>query len=717
MTTPGTPAAASIVSAKISIDISKPSGVTLAPDYANFGEFEIQIRQLMTALGMDAIIFDNAPEDTKSRQDIAAAKIALNNHLPSSIDTSVTLNEMWKFVQAAVPSARDRRIAAIRDIMAMQVFTYSSIAEYKQALDAKLRIIAATSEKLTATEAYTLSTQIVRTLHDYLSDQRSIYENKVAQRVFEDSTDAVKTVTKLLADLMITDMAIKSKINFQNPVSKSGPVANAGVAPKASSSAFSATTATSKPGKGRNKKNKGESKHQGRDRRGDHLGRREDSSHRISKTTGDKSTVPCLPCHYCGHIGHKLSECRNKAKNDERKAVNLQKLREEVAMPAQVEKVARPEPTFTFINTTGSATKQGGHEHYSVYPAREVNDGEHQHQDDHDRRILLDTGATITIFNTEAPFDALNPSNHKVQGVAGEPIAATGEGAAAIMISGHLIEIQRALYVPEAKLNLLAAKDLKPLRYAITHDGILVGQPGSQTLISWVNGNMFYLEFYSPVRVSVAVLPSTHPWCLWHRRLGHPSPSTMEAMRRAGYPVPASPPDLASNPLKYCETCPLAKLVKASLRQPTVIDPQYTAGSRWNIDTLGPFTPLDINGNRYVLVIADHATRRYSVHLMPSRDVTFRQIAAQYEWQISHQPGMTLREIRLDNAKEFMSTVFRTWAESRGINLTYPPTHSPAHNPVAERAVSAVTTVMRSLLFQSNLPAAYWGYAVLQGVP
>lgn len=718
-------AATSIVSAKISLDLTKQLFAKLAPDYANFGEWEIQMRDLMLTLGMDAIMFDGAPDNTKTPGELAAAKFFVNGHLSMPITSRMSLHEMWLAIQAAAPSARDRRIASIREIMGMQVHAFPTISDYKLALDAKLSIITASGELLTATEAHQLSSQIVASLPDYLTGQKSYYENRVSLRVLEDANDPIKTITALLKELITVDQSVKQKNVIRASGGKPGPVSASGIGAKASSSAFPVTTTPDSPRKFGPKKGKVGPKH---DRRGDPLARRDDMSSRISKPTSskrpDSGDIPDknkVVCYYCGRFGHKEAECRTKLHNEERKAVNLKKLQPEAAMPAQV--APQVEPTFTFVHNTSAGGKRDkgdkGHEHYVVFPAQVIGGGDHQPKDGSDvgrRLILLDTGATISIFTTPGPFDVIKPSNHLVQGVAGKPITATGEGSAAIVISGHLIEIEKALYVPDAKFNLLAAKDIEPLHYSIVAEGLVIKQQGSQVMIPWNHGNKFMLEFYSPSRVSVAVQPSTHPWRLWHQRFGHPAPSTMDAMRRAGYPVPESPPDLASHPLKYCETCPLAKLVKVSLRQPTVIDPQYTAGSRWNIDTLGPITPPDINGNVYVLVIVDHATRRYSVHLMPSRDLTFRQIAAQYEWQLAHQPGMTLREIRQDNAQEFKSTVFTTWAETRGITLTYTPTHSPAHNSVAERAVGVITTMMRSLLFQSNLPAAYWGYAVLQGV-
>ncbi|MFZ4818479.1 MAG: DDE-type integrase/transposase/recombinase, partial [Limisphaerales bacterium] len=750
MAEPQGPATAhSTVNVKYNFDLAKimlDKLNKLKPDYSNFGEWSLDIRQYMEMLGLDAIVFNGADPSTVSKYDIIAAKFVLNNLLPSKIDASKSLHEMWTTILKSVPSDRDRRVAAHREMMQMPVYTFSSIAEYKQSVEEKFRLLAATTDPLTATEAYQLSMHIVATLPEYLVEQRTIYEYQVVQRFFDDASDPTVSVNKLLDELIKADKAVKAQLAVQTPNSKSGPVATSGIAPKASSSAFPATSASNKRGNWRSKKFKGKGKKQG-DRRGDPLGRHDDSSGRVSKPNGNKQgKFNMITCYYCGRKGHKEAECRNKAQNEERKAINLKQLHDsdESAMTVQVQptQVAMPvqpapptqveppvQPKFTFIDTTfpkgkGKPKAKASHEddvmYFSAFPAHVAgNNGPQPHHQaaQGPRRILVDTGATITIFNTPEPFDEIRPSKHKIQGLAGVPITATGEGSAAIVVSGHLIEIPKALYVPQAQLNLLAPKTVGDLRFTITPDAFVIHQAGLPTVsIPWVDVNTFALEFYLLERVSVAVTPSTHPWCLWHRRFGHPSPSKMEEMRRAGYPVPATPPDLADSPLKYCETCPLAKLTRTSLRQSTEIDPQYTAGSRWNVDTMGPITPPDINGNRYGLIIVDHATRRISGHLMPTRDLTFRQIAAQFEWQLAQQPGMTLKEIRLDNAAEFRSHAFNTWAESRGIVLTYSPAHSPAHNGTAESAVKAVSTIMRSLLFQSNLPAAYWGYAALQGI-
>ena len=166
-------AATSIVSAKISLDLTKQLFAKLAPDYANFGEWEIQMRDLMLTLGMDAIMFDGAPDNTKTPGELAAAKFFVNGHLSMPITSRMSLHEMWLAIQAAAPSARDRRIASIREIMGMQVHAFPTISDYKLALDAKLSIITASGELLTATEAHQLSSQIVASLPDYLTGQKS----------------------------------------------------------------------------------------------------------------------------------------------------------------------------------------------------------------------------------------------------------------------------------------------------------------------------------------------------------------------------------------------------------------------------------------------------------------------------------------------------------------------------------------------------------------
>lgn len=125
----------SIVSARVTIDLTKQLFTKLSPDYSNFDEWVVRMRQLMMTVNLEAIMFEGAPEHARAPGDIAAAKFAVSNHVGWDINLRLSLHQIWQAIQAGAPSARDQRINAIRTIQAMRVHTYDSIAHFRTALE------------------------------------------------------------------------------------------------------------------------------------------------------------------------------------------------------------------------------------------------------------------------------------------------------------------------------------------------------------------------------------------------------------------------------------------------------------------------------------------------------------------------------------------------------------------------------------------------------
>ena len=74
---------------------------------------------------------------------------------------------------------------------------------------------------------------------------------------------------------------------------------------------------------------------------------------------------------------------------------------------------------------------------------------------------------------------------------------------------------------------------------------------------------------------------------------------------------------------------------------------------------------------------------------------------------------MSIRILRSDNAREYLSQHFQTFMSSNGIlyQTSYP--HTPQQNGVAERKNRHLVEITRTLLLHGNVPLRFWGDAVL----
>jgi len=81
--------------------------------------------------------------------------------------------------------------------------------------------------------------------------------------------------------------------------------------------------------------------------------------------------------------------------------------------------------------------------------------------------------------------------------------------------------------------------------------------------------------------------------------------------------------------------------------------------------------------------------------------------------EVENQMDKSLKTLRTDRGREYLSDQFRSLCEEKGIvrHLTIPGT--PQQNGVAERRNRTLLEMVRSMLAQANLPISFWGDALL----
>ena len=218
---------------------------------------------------------------------------------------------------------------------------------------------------------------------------------------------------------------------------------------------------------------------------------------------------------------------------------------------------------------------------------------------------------------------------------------------------------------------------------------------------------------------------------VWHHRLGHVNPSTVEQMHKYAIGVPK----LRSNSLYKCATCLACKMKKAS-HSPTKSIPKslpipteqlhpgqhlhmdfgFVRGSDWSSTNGEGKLITSIDGFRSYLIIVDRATRYKWIFLTTTKAPPLKEVASiltKFKPTLVHLHCT----VRSDQGGELgKSTRFRKLVEENG--WTFEPTgsQSSAQNGLAEKPNQDLKNSCQCLLHAAGLGSQYWSYALNHAV-
>ena len=190
---------------------------------------------------------------------------------------------------------------------------------------------------------------------------------------------------------------------------------------------------------------------------------------------------------------------------------------------------------------------------------------------------------------------------------------------------------------------------------------------------------------------------------IWHRRLGHMNPRSIELLHRK-----------EGNGVEYtgtvsdCDICALSRSrqhahPKKSTRTTTrPIRLIYT-------DLTGPFTPPAKGGYRYVSKFPDDYSRMKEVYLLRNKSEAAESLH-QYNMTVAVPVGLHIEVVRCDKGGEYNGKEFKTLCVNAGINVEYTATNTPQQNGVSERnGLTLVAQITRCLMKDGNFPPSLWG--------
>lgn len=202
---------------------------------------------------------------------------------------------------------------------------------------------------------------------------------------------------------------------------------------------------------------------------------------------------------------------------------------------------------------------------------------------------------------------------------------------------------------------------------------------------------------------------------LWHRRMGHPSRKALSRLVKeqmaTGVKIPIAQLNHALQ--CRCETCILGKMTHLSF--PLSTSKTNRPLELIHVDLCGPLVETN-RGEKYFMAIMDDFSKYAMVYVMSEKSEA-KGILTDTLKEWSTQCEVSVKVLRSDGGKEFVSNLVTEYCKSLGIQQQVTPRYTPESNGKIERLNRTIKEKVRCMLLDSHLPVEWWGlcieYAVL----
>ncbi|RVW19501.1 Retrovirus-related Pol polyprotein from transposon TNT 1-94 [Vitis vinifera] len=128
-------------------------------------------------------------------------------------------------------------------------------------------------------------------------------------------------------------------------------------------------------------------------------------------------------------------------------------------------------------------------------------------------------------------------------------------------------------------------------------------------------------------------------------------------------------------------------------------------------DVWGPCPVTSQTGFRYFVTFVDDFSRMTWIYFMKNRSEVFSHFCA-FSAEIKTQYDVSVKILRSDNGKEYVSNSFQNYMSHNGILHQTSCVDTPSQNGVAERKNRHLLETARALMFQMKVPKQFWADAV-----
>ena len=328
-----------------------------------------------------------------------------------------------------------------------------------------------------------------------------------------------------------------------------------------------------------------------------------------------------------------------------------------------------------------------------------------------------DSGSCVHVVNDRRYLNpnSVVPSKHCFGSANGTMLEATQKGKISLIGEDGCKCVLTAYLIPKATGCLISGMLLDTEGFEqITYKGVLTCTKENKTLKfikSHKNGPFYFngsikchLKINGETVAQVQRMPQTKQQ--WHSILGHPTPEMLDNMSAI---VPGIYLNAEDGSDQSCETCAAAFLTRASVRTKRIHAFGFRKGEALSADLL--LYPTGALGYTCACVIVDPATNFVITTLLKHKDVFVSVKNAVTLCDSLH--GVPTRFLRVDLGGEFTASKLTTWAEARGISITYAPSGDHRGNAVAEIHIRILKDMVRALLIHAGMGEKFWPYALL----
>ena len=240
----------------------------------------------------------------------------------------------------------------------------------------------------------------------------------------------------------------------------------------------------------------------------------------------------------------------------------------------------------------------------------------------------------------------------------------------------------------------------------ITRKECVIKRNGVPVATGKKKGSLLYLNVEIKDECHVAAVDTE----LWHRRLGHASYGTVNAMVKDGR--------LTGVKMKTdtaCEVCAAAKQVRKTFKVNDE-DSEMRESARSDAvvcsDVVGPITPASRSGFKYIVTFIRMKSRYVTIYPLRQKSDVLDALS-RYVQDMKTLSGTTIKVLRSDNGGEYRNAGMDRFCKLKSIKQEYTVPYNPEQNGMAERMNRTLVEMTRCMLKDSGLNKSYWCEAMM----